>query len=74
MLNWVVKCGPESHVLVYLFFREFNTLVGCIRAPVEVTCGTEAGELVEYLIRPSVKYSDHCKNETLVTTTTSRVS
>lgn len=49
--------------------REFSALVECIRAPVEVTCGPEAARLVPHLVRPSVQFSEHCNNETLLTTT-----
>ncbi len=52
-----------------LYFREFETLVDCVREPVKVTCGQEASLLVEYLMRPSIEYSQQCKNDTLYTTT-----
>lgn len=45
-------------------------MVQCIKAGVSQCTTTEAGELVDLLVRPSVQYSGHCPREGVSTTTT----
>jgi hypothetical protein len=47
----------------------FTNLVTCIQSHVRPNCHSEeATRLVEYLVKPSIKMSDHCRNDTLHTT------
>ncbi len=49
-------------------------MVTCIKTNVQINCDEEAAHLVEYLVKPTVKMSEHCRDETSQTSKIHTVS